>query len=84
MIHSYKEFSPEFNATVNAFYKNPPATFRAFHYQLYRLIPSSVIERLITRATPTKKSKQSKIRNVDMAGGKFVRVAFSDQLSQAG
>jgi hypothetical protein len=83
-MHRYKEFSPEFNASVNAFYKNPSATFRAFHNQLYRLIPSSVIERLITFATPATKSKQSKFRVVGTSGNKFVRVAFSDQLSQAG
>lgn len=86
MLHFYKEFTPEFNATVNAFYQNPPATFRAFHNQLFRLIPSSVIE-LITRANkPATKSqpKPHKFRTVDVAGNKFVRVAFSSQLTRAG
>lgn len=83
MIHSYKEFSPEFNATVNAFLDNPPASSRPFHNVAFRIIPDSLLAKL-GRATPATKSKQIKIRNVDMAGGKFVRIAFGDQLSQAG
>lgn len=83
MLHFYKEFTPEFNATVNAFLHNPPASSRPYHNKIFRIIPDSLLVK-IRRATPATQPKPHKFRTVDVAGNKFVRVAFCSQLTRAG
>jgi hypothetical protein len=52
----------------------------------YCILPREIIKQAATKHKKqcNPQPKQIKFRNVDMAGGKFVRVAFTDQLSQAG
>ena len=60
-------------------------TTRFYHNPDYRIIPDAIIKRATAKfKQKLSQPKPHKFRTVDVAGNKFVRVAFSSQLTRAG